>query len=167
MTTAIYMPFNSRIVRADPADAADIAEMVGELLGEIMTTIGEAVFRFDRDRTETCAREWLTNRSYGIFLARNPETGQTMGFLTVYESYGLYAGGRFGTIPEFYVRTGYRSQGVGASLLGEVRRYGAARGWTRLEVTTPPLPQFERTIKFYTGQGFQISGGRKLKVDLP
>ncbi|MDF0644106.1 MAG: GNAT family N-acetyltransferase [Nitrospira sp.] len=157
----------TNIARADPADATLIAEMVGELLREITTTIGEAVFRFDHDATESRAQDWLTNRSYAVFLARNPEEVQTMGFLSVYESYGLYAGGRFGTIPEVYVRAAYRSRGVGAHLLREVKRYGETRGWTRLEVTTPPLPQFERTMKFYRSQGFQVSGGRKLKVDLP
>jgi len=157
----------SDIAQAGPADTPLIAEMVGELLHEIMTTIGEAVFRFDHDATESRAQDWLTNRSYAVFLARNPEGAQLMGFLAVYESYGLYAGGRFGTIPEFYVRAAYRSRGVGAHLLSEVKRYGEARGWTRLEVTTPPLPQFERTMKFYTSQGFQVAGGRKLKVDLP
>lgn len=161
------MIITPHITPAGLADAPIIAEMVGELLQEIMMTIGEAVFRFDRDATETRAHDWLASQSYMIFLARNPEGSQMMGFLTVYESYGLYAGGRFGTIPEFYVRAAYRSRGVGAHLLSEVKRYGETRGWTRLEVTTPPLPQFERTMKFYTSQGFHASGGRKLKVDLP
>jgi len=161
------MPLESYIVRAGQADAADIAEMVGELLKEIMLTIGKALFEFDREGTELRAREWLSDRSYAIFMARKSEADQAMGFLTVYESYGLYAGGRFGTIPEFYVRAACRSHGIGANLLSEVKRYGETRRWTRLEVTTPPLPQFERTMKFYTSQGFKISGGRKLKVDLP
>jgi len=160
------MPLKASIVRADQADAADIAKMVGELLSEIMSTIGEAVFEFDRAGTELRTREWLADRSYTIFLARSSEVGHPMGFLTVYESYGLYAGGRFGTIPEFYVRADYRSRGIGAELLSEVKRYGEARRWTRLEVTTPPLPQFDRTMKFYASRGFQVSGGRKLKVDL-
>jgi len=41
-----------------------------------------------------------------------------------------------------------------------------AIGWTRLEVTTPPLPQFDKTLAFYTREGFSITGGRKLKVVL-
>ena len=39
-----------------------------------------------------------------------------------------------------------------------------SRGWTRLEVTTPPLPQFDRTLAFYEREGFAISGGCKLKI---
>ena len=92
---------------------------------------------------------------------------QVMGFLAVYESYALYAEGAFGTIPELYVRPTFRSQGVGARLLAEVRQFATSRGWTRLEVTTPPLTQFERTLAFYERHNFSISGGRKMKTDLP
>jgi hypothetical protein len=51
--------------------------------------------------------------------------------------------------------------------LEQARRLGQSRGWRRLEVTTPPLPQFDRTLAFYQRQGFSISGGRKLKLELP
>jgi hypothetical protein len=44
---------------------------------------------------------------------------------------------------------------------------GQAKGWRRLEVTTPPLPQFDRTLALYQRDGFSISGGRKLKLELP
>jgi GNAT superfamily N-acetyltransferase len=84
----------------------------------------------------------------------------------VYQSYALYTEGVYGTIPEFYVRPSHRSRGIGTALLAESKKVGQARGWRRLEVTTPPLPQFDRTLVFYQRQGFTISGGRKLKVDL-
>ncbi len=68
--------------------------------------------------------------------------------------------------PEFYVRPAHQSNGVGTTLLKEARRLGQLRGWRRLEVTTPPLPQFERTLVFYQREGFSISGGRKLKLEV-
>ena len=83
-----------------------------------------------------------------------------------YESYALYAEGAFGTIPELYVRPEYRGNALGLRLVSEVKSFGSSRGWTRLEVTTPPLPQFERTLAFYEREGFAIAGGRKLKVCL-
>jgi len=43
---------------------------------------------------------------------------------------------------------------------------GATLGWKRLEVTTPPLPQFDNTLAFYEREGFAITGGRKLKLAL-
>jgi len=155
-----------RIGRAEAAHAAVIAEMVGELLQEIMTAIGFKVFSFDSGDTETRARTWLSNGTYTVLMAYT-DRNQVMGFLAVYESYALYAEGVFGTIPELYVRPTFRSQGVGARLLAEVRQFATSRRWTRLEVTTPPLPQFERTLAFYERHNFSISGGRKMKTDLP
>ena len=46
----------------------------------------------------------------------------------------------------------------------EAMAFGRARGWRRLEVTTPPLPQFDRTLRFYEANGFEPSGGKKLKA---
>lgn len=154
-----------RIIRAEPAHAAVIAQMVGELLHEIMTAIGANVFSFDSGDTESRVRTWLSNGSYTVFLART-DRNEVTGFLAVYESYALYAEGAFGTIPELYVRPASRSQGVGAHLLAEARQFATSKGWMRLEVTTPPLPQFERTLAFYERHNFSISGGRKMKTDL-
>jgi GNAT superfamily N-acetyltransferase len=143
-----------------------IAEMVGELLQEIMTAIDSKVFSFDRGGTETRLRTWLGQGTYRVFLASG-SSDEVMGFLALYESYALYAEGAFGTIPELYVRPAFRSQGVGARLLTEARQFATSRQWRRLEVTTPPLPQFERTLAFYERHGFSVSGGRKMKIDVP
>ena len=155
-----------RIEYARPEDAAIIAQMVGELLHEIMALVGTKTFGFQREETETRARSWITDGKYSVLLARDGIQRDPIGFLALYESYALYTEGAFGTIPEFYVRPAHRSKGVGAALIGEVRRIGPLRGWRRIEVTTPPLPQFDRTLAFYQREGFSISGGRKLKLDL-
>jgi hypothetical protein len=55
---------------------------------------------------------------------------------------------------------------VGFRLVSGAKKFGVSRGWKRLEVTTPPLPQFDRTLEFYDREGFVITGGRKLKVAL-
>ncbi|HLZ35933.1 MAG TPA: GNAT family N-acetyltransferase [Nitrospira sp.] len=154
----------TRIMQAQPAEAWIVAEMVGELLHEIMDAINSRVFRFDPAETEARARAWLTDRTYTVLLAH--EGDAAAGFVALYQGYALYAEGTFGTISELYVRPVYRSQGVGARLLVEAKRYARSRKWTRLEVTTPPLPEFDRTLAFYERNGFSISGGRKMKVDL-
>ncbi len=153
-----------RYVEAATSDAGIIAEMVGELLQEIMAAIESRVFTFDPAETEARARTWLQDRIYTVFLARAGE--EAAGFVSLQQSHALYAEGAFGMIPELYVRPAYRSQGVVAGLVAEARRYASLRRWTRLEVTTPPLPQFDRTLRFYKRQGFSISGGRKMKADL-
>lgn len=155
-----------RIELAQAKDASDIATLIAELLDEIMATIGDRAFDVDVARTTTLAREWLANGNYHVMLARDPPGSEWLGLLTLYEGYALYAGGRFGTIPELYVRPPYRSQGIGARLITEAGRLGRVRGWKRLEVNTPPLPQFDRTLAFYERQGFRPSGGRKLKLNL-
>lgn len=156
-----------RIDLAQSDDAAVIAEMVGELLSEIMAMVGTNVFGYHREETEARARSWMRDGKYSVLLARDGMRHEPLGFLALYESFALYAEGSFGTIPEFFVRPAHRSSGVGTALLSEAKRVGQAKGWARLEVTTPPLPQFDRTMAFYEREGFSISGGRKLKLELP
>jgi GNAT superfamily N-acetyltransferase len=154
-----------RIYHAQPSDAPIIAQMVGELLREIMAVIGTKAFGFHQEETEARARSWMEEGKYGVLLARDGVQPEPLGFLALYESFALYAEGSFGTIPELFVRPAYRSSGVVTALLSEAKRVGQAKGWRRLEVTTPPLPQFERTLAFYQREGFSISGGRKLKME--
>ncbi len=139
--------------------------MVGDLLAEIMNAIGVQAFNFDLAATTTRLHDFLAREKYFVFVVRSG-SGKPAGFIALYESYALYAEGAFGTIPELYVRPEYRGNALGLRLVSEVKSFGSSRGWTRLEVTTPPLPQFERTLAFYEREGFAIAGGRKLKVCL-
>lgn len=157
------MEFTTR--RASVSDAPELAAMVGELLSEIMSRIGSKAFNFDLAATTSRLVDFLEREKYFAFIARTDD-GSAAGFIALSESHALYAEGAFGTIPELYVRPPYRSGAVGQRLVSEARAFGASRGWTRLEVTTPPLPQFDRALAFYEREGFSISGGRKLKASL-
>lgn len=152
------------IARAEIHDAETITTMVGELLHDIMAAVHDKAFGFDHADTVGRARAWIQEGLYTVILAKLDS--KPIGFLALYESYALYTEGVYGTIPEFYVRSPHRSKGIGSALLAEARRIGLGRGWKRLEVTTPPLPQFERSLAFYQRNGFTISGGRKLKLIL-
>lgn len=154
-----------KIQRATPADAQEVAIMVGELLAEIMGTIGVQAFDFDLAETISRLKDYLAREKYFVFLGRDSD-GHPAGFIALYESYALYTEGAFGTIPELYVRRKYRSARLGFRLVAEAKAFAKARGWRRLEVTTPPLPQFDKTLAFYEREGFSISGGRKLKIAL-
>jgi GNAT superfamily N-acetyltransferase len=105
------------------------------------------------------------NATPRVFVVRDG-SNKAVGFIAFYESYALSAEGAFGTIPELYVRPEFRSKGLGLRLVSQAKAFGPSRGWGRLEVTTPPLPQFDRTLAFYEREGFSITGGRKLKVAL-
>ena len=154
-----------RIKQAAPSVAPVIAELVGELLHEIMAAIGTTAFNFAQVEAEARLRTWLADGTYTVFCACGGDV--MVGILALIENHAIYAEGAFGTIPELYVRPAYRSSQVGARLLAEAKHVARSRGWTRLEVTTPPLPQFDRTLGFYERQGFRITGGRKMKIDLP
>lgn len=153
-----------QIAQARPEDADSVATLVGELLHEIMVAVKDKVFAFHHDDTVVRAHSWLKDGLYTVLLAY--EGSEPVGFLALYQSYALYTEGAYGTISEFYVRPAHRSNGIGTALLSEAKRVGQAKGWRRLEVTTPPLPQFERTLVFYQREGFSISGGRKLKLEV-
>lgn len=163
--TKVFVAKQVEIERASRGDSKYVAEMVGELLNEIMGTVGVKAFNFSLDETASRLGDFLDCDKYFVFVASDKEEGP-IGFATLYESYALYAEGAFGTIAEFYVRPAFRSSGVGGRLLAHVKAFGASRGWTRLEVTTPPLPQFDKTLAFYEREGFAITGGRKLKTSL-
>ncbi|MDD2893721.1 MAG: GNAT family N-acetyltransferase [Halothiobacillaceae bacterium] len=159
------MSTNITIAKAGSDNSREVAVMVGELLSEIMGATGEHAFNFDLEETTNRLADFLDGGKYFVFVAR-AERGGTVGFLTLYESYALYAEGSFGTIAELYVRPEYRSNKVGFHLVSEAKSFGLSKGWNRLEVTTPPLPQFDKTLAFYEREGFSIAGGRKLKAIL-
>ena len=153
------------IQKATATDAPAVAILVGELLAEIMAAIGVQAFHFDLDETTARLADFINREKYFVFAARDG-SGALVGFIALYESYALYAEGAFGTIPELYVCPAYRTHQLGLLLVAQAKAFGLSRGWTRLEVTTPPLPQFDRTLAFYEREGFAISGGRKLKKSL-
>ena len=151
--------------KATADNSHEISVMVGELLSEIMNAIGIQAFNFDLEETANRLKDFLNREKYFVFIARD-DGGNAVGFVALYESYALYAEGSFGTMPELYVRPEFRSNHVGLCLVSQAKSFGALRGWKRLEVTTPPLPQFDKTLAFYEREGFTITGGRKLKVAL-
>lgn len=155
-----------RIHAAAPADSEAIAAMAVELLQEIMALTGGGQFPAQRESIDRCCAHWLRDDRYAVFLAGSPDGGSPLGFSAVTSMRSLYAGGIFGVITEFYVRPGFRSEGIGALLLEAAKSHAREQGWLRLEVTTPPLPQFERTLQFYESHGFEVTGGRKMKLSL-
>ena len=154
------MPVTIR--RAAPGDAADVAHMVKALTDEIIALIGNEHFDVDEKVSTELSAEWLANAGYAAYLAVDDTTGRKIGLATLCESRSVYAQGVFGIIQEFYVAPPWRSQEVGASLVEACVRHGREAGWKRLELATPPLPEFARTVSFYKDNGFEPTGGRKM-----
>ena len=153
------------IHQAAADDAGEIAVLVGELLAEIMHAIGTPAFNFDLTETATRLADFLSREKYFVFVVRDPGH-KAVGFVSLCESCALYAEGAFGTMQELYVRPEFRSKKLGLRLVSQARSFALSRGWRRLEVTTPPLPEFDRTLAFYEREGFSVTGGRKLKLVL-
>lgn len=146
-----------------PSDAAAIAAMVKALTDEIIARTGEPHFNVDVPQTAARCRDFLESGRYTVLLASEGKPAGAVGFAALCESHALYAEGSFGIVQEFYVAPARRSSGVGQRLIDAVVEHGRSRGWTRLELCTPPLPEFERALTFYERNGFTVTGGRKMK----
>ncbi len=155
-----------KIVSIEKIDYPDLSLMVGELLNEIMVNISHKSFNYNQTDTTKRIEELIALGKYWIFIAKDLKSGENIGFVSLYESFALYAEGAYGTMPELYVRPNWRSKNIGNELLGKVREFAKSKNWQRIEVTTPPLPEFDRTLEFYQRNGFEITGGRKLKIDI-
>jgi GNAT superfamily N-acetyltransferase len=151
------MPLDIRAATAK--DAPQIAAMAVALTEEISATLGAPHFKLGLRETTALCEALLSEGRYVALLAS--DGGQAAGFVGLSEGRALYAGGTLATMQEFYVAPPWRSHGVGAALIEAA--LAQARGWRQLEVCTPPLPEFARSLAFYEHNGFAITGGRKLK----
>lgn len=145
----------------DDSSSDEIAKLALCLTNEIIERTG--IKHFDVDltlATELCDR-FLKNKLYSVMAAFDEIN--VVGFGSICESHSLYAEGSFGIIQEFYVKPEYRSKGVGKQLLVEIINFCKSRNWKRIELCTPPVPEFDRTVKFYKLNGFEITGGYKMK----
>lgn len=152
------------IFKAQPHESTPIAILVGELLYEIMNRAHINAFHFDQEETAQRLQEFIEMEKNFVFIAK--DNNKIIGFITAYEGFSLYAEGAIGTIAELYVSPMYRSKKIGQMLINTIEDFAKSRNWNRLEVTTPPLPEFDNTMVFYEREGFEISGGRKLKKTL-
>ena len=147
---------------AGTEDAPEVAVLVKALTDEISERCG--VRHFELDMVELTARcaDYIERGVYAVLVARS-RAHEAVGFVALCECHALYAGGSFGVVQECYVVPQWREQGLGSRLMEEAATLARSRDWVRLELCTPPLPQFERALAFYRRCGFEITGGRKMK----
>ena len=145
-------------------DSETVSSLVVELTTEICELTKTQHFDIDLNGTIQRCRELITDGHYSaiIGLCEN----EPVAVVTMTETYALYAGGKIGVIQEFYVSPKYRASGVGSMLIEQVKRYGKNQHWSCIELCTPPLPEFERTLNFYQKNGLIPVGGRKMRQAL-
>jgi GNAT superfamily N-acetyltransferase len=90
--------------------------------------------------------------------------GEPLGLLTLVEGFAIYANGLYGIIAEMYVVPHARSSGVGRRLIECAAEVGNKRGWSRIDVTAPESPAWERSVRFYESCGFRFAGPKLKKT---
>lgn len=145
----------------DKSQSEEIAKLAVCLTNEIIERTG--VKHFDVDVTlaiELCDK-YVSSGIYHVMAALDGD--KVIGFGAICESHSLYAEGSFGIIQEFYVVPEYRSKEIGKFLIQAIVEFAKEQRWKRLELCTPPIPEFDRTVDFYKSNGFEITGGYKMK----
>lgn len=145
----------------DKSNSSDVARLAVCLTNEIIERTRIKHFDVDIPLAESLCSKFMSQGQYTVVGAL--DGNQVVGFGALCDSHSLYAEGSFGIVQEFYVIPEYRSKSVGGNLLGAIIELAKSKGWIRLELCTPPVPEFDRTVAFYKENGFEITGGYKMK----
>lgn len=147
------------IKRAEEKALPTVLDLVEQLLREL----GEEGDELGELQREVVLSQWRSLGDRMVSLLAETSAGEAVGVVTVVEAFAIYANGLYGIINEMYVAPSHRSTGVGARLIEEVVALGRARSWSRIDVTAPESPRWNRTRSFYERQGFVFTGP-KLKI---
>lgn len=127
-----------------PADAAVIAEMVGEL------AVFERVGDQNHSTAETIAAE--LSASDGVLEVLLAEIGgQAVGMATFFTTYSTFAAKRGLYLEDIYVKPAFRHQGIGSALMFHLAAIARERDCGRMEWTT--LLWNTDAIEFYEAMG--------------
>lgn len=144
------------------------SEVIGSLVVDLTTEISELTntnhFHIDLNSTIRRCNELINDGHYAAIIGLCES--KVVAVVTMSETYALYAGGKIGVIQEFYVSPDFRAFGLGSMLVEHVKTYGKKQNWSCIELCTPPLPAFERTLSFYQKNGLSPVGGRKMRQAL-
>jgi len=155
---------NINFRKATCEDSVLIGTLVVELTNEISKLTNVQHFDIDLNSTINRCRELIREGHYVAIIGEH--NNSPVAVVTMTETYSLYAGGKIGVVQEFYVTPQYRDFGVGSMLIEQVQNYGKQQNWSCIELCTPPLPEFEKTVLFYQKNGLIPVGGRKMRQAL-
>lgn len=144
------------------SDAKDIASLLSNFADEIFKITGE-IINTDKKQIDELFDKYLDNKFRAFVYEKE---NKIIGFITFIEVFSLYAKGEYIIITELYVSQKYRNKNIGKELLAKVINLAKKNNKKRIELTTPPLPQFQKSLDFYLKNGFEITGGKKVKYEL-
>ena len=145
-------------------DSKTIGLLVVELTNEISALTKVQHFDINLNSTIERCRALIREGHYAAIVGEYQN--KPIAIATFTETYALYAGGKIGLIQEFYISPECRTAGIGSMLIEQVKKYGKQHDWSCIELCTPPLPEFERTLNFYQQNGLVPVGGRKMRQTL-
>ncbi|MDF9392670.1 MULTISPECIES: GNAT family N-acetyltransferase [Methylococcus] len=131
-----------------PAEMRDVEAMV-ELLGVLFSI--EADFTFDPDRQRRGLALLIRNDADRVLVAECE--GRVIGMCSVQTLISTAEGGRVGLVEDMVVAQEVRGKGIGQRLLGEIERWAADSGLTRLQLLADRTN--EPALAFYDRQGWQ------------
>jgi GNAT superfamily N-acetyltransferase len=118
-----------------------------------------------RGELEAEVRAAIADPGIGAILVAEAE-GEIVGVLSASWQRALHVPGRYATIQDLWVDSGWRSRGVGAELVDELAALCRAQGVVRIEVGLPreSFAAIRATEAFYSGNGFEHLGPRMRRL---
>lgn len=153
------MEITFRLATGD--DAHLIGTLVVDLTTEICALTNALHFEIDLSDTIERCKILINDNHYAAIIGSHNNI--PIAVVTMTETYALYVGGKIGVIQECYVLPEFRASGIGSMLIEQVKEYGNNHNWSCIELCTPPLPEFQRTLDFYQKNGLNPVGGRKMR----
>lgn len=144
-----------------PAETRDV-EAMAELLGTLFSI--EADFAFDRDRQRQGLTLLIGSGADRVLVAE--VEGRVIGMCSVQTLISTAEGGRVGLVEDMVVAQDVRGKGIGQRLLGEIERWAADSGLTRLQLLADRAN--EPALAFYDRLGWErtaLVGLRKMLRD--
>jgi (aminoalkyl)phosphonate N-acetyltransferase len=131
------------IKNTEPKDLNTIYGFICDLENEV----------FDFQLFKCIFEENLGNPSFVYFVAESDE--KVIAFISLHTQKLLHHCGVVGEIQEFYIDPNFRNQGIGKTLIQEVKTYAKANNLMSIEVTSNKLRT--ENVQVYERLGFRLT----------
>ncbi|HET8555377.1 MAG TPA: GNAT family N-acetyltransferase [Rhodanobacteraceae bacterium] len=99
-----------------------------------------------------------------IFLARDADTTDALGFVQLYPGFSSVSAGRIWILNDLFVKPDARGHGIGRALMQRAREHGEATGVLRLTLST--AEDNHAAQQLYESEGWQRDGDRYYQLPI-